>query len=73
MENNGLKPEIVDKIKSDPLLYGKIADALGIAAMSLPRVLYSNSSKLTQINVLRILKEHLGVQDNDLLLILEEA
>ena len=73
MENNGLRKEIVDKIKSDPILYGKVAAALEISPTTLPRLLYANDGKLTQASVLMVLREHLGVQDNALLSIMQEV
>jgi len=64
-----LKSEIVDKIKSDPILYGAVASALGVAPLSLPRILAKeNNDKLTQFTVLSAIKKHLGnVKDSDLL------
>lgn len=63
-----LRQEIVEKIKDDPLLYGKVAKALYIKPVSLPYLLDRNNIKLTRKPVLQILKKHLGVeQDSDLL------
>lgn len=59
-----LKQEIVEKIKSDPKLLKKIADALGISERSMPRLLYGNDRKLTTAGVLKVLREHFGL-DND--------
>jgi hypothetical protein len=67
MERQVLKQGILDEIKKDAMLYGKIGAELGISPTSLPRLLYSNDKRLTQINVLRILCEHLKIEDqNDL-------
>lgn len=63
-----LKNEIVEKIKSDPVLLKKVADSLGISDKSMPRLLYGNDQKLTTAGVLRILREYLGItKDNQLL------
>lgn len=69
-----LKQEIVDKIKTDAELFGKVATVLDISPLSLPRLLYANDIKLTQAGVLRILCEHLGeIQDSNLLTEMQEA
>ena len=63
-----LRPEIMDKIKSDPELFSKMANELGVRPITLPQILAANKPRLTQASVLRILREHLGItQDNDLL------
>lgn len=67
MEPMILKQEIMEKIKSDPLLYGKVAYVLGVSPLSMPRILGSNSPKLVRISVLKLLKQHLKIeQDKDL-------
>lgn len=73
MENLVLKTGIVEQIKNDPILFGKVAAALYIKPVSLPYLLNNNNVKLTREPVLRILKKHLGVeQDNDLLQPMQE-
>lgn len=68
MDQLVLKQGIVETIKSDPLLYGKVAYILDRTPGSLRKILADNDVKLTQAAVLRILREHLGVkQDKDLL------
>lgn len=63
-----LKQEVLEAIKKDGLLYGKVAVALDRTPGSLRKILADNDEKLTQAGVLRILREHLGVaQDNELL------
>lgn len=57
-----LKQEIVDTIKKDGLLYGKVAAALDRTPGSLRKILVDNDEKLTQAGVLRILREHLGIK-----------
>lgn len=67
MDRIVLKSEIVDKIKSDPILIEKIANALDISKNSMPRLLYGNDSRLTQAGVVRILKSQLKIKhDRDL-------
>lgn len=69
-----LKNEIVDKIQNDGVLFGKVAMAVDIKPVSLPRLLYNNDVKLTQASVLMVLREHLGVeQDTDLLEEMQET
>lgn len=63
-----LKQEIVDKVKEDQILYGKVAKALGIGAPSLIYLLRVNSTKLTQASVMMVLKDHLNIKkDSELL------
>lgn len=57
-----LKQDIVDKIKTDPILYGKVASALGLSPTSLVRLLYAQSEKLTQANVVLVLREYLNIK-----------
>lgn len=69
-----LKQSILDKIKDDAELYGKVATELDVKPLSLPRILKENNKKLTQAGVLRILREHLGeMQDSELLEEMQEA
>lgn len=64
-----LRSEIVDAIKRDQLLYGKMAYLLGVSIRSMPRILAANSPKLTEAAVIKILKEHLKIsKDSDLLM-----
>ena len=62
-----LRSEVLEEIKSNPSIYGQVAEALKITPMSLPRLLYDNSPKLTQANVLKILRLELKKQDSELL------
>jgi hypothetical protein len=73
MENIVLKQDIVSEIKDNPILYGQVAQVLDLKPISLLNVLATNHPKLTQASVLKILREYLGVQDSELLEILEEA
>lgn len=72
MENIVLQRGVISEIKKDPILFGKVAKALNIAPISLPRILYSNEPvQLTQASVMIVLREYLGKQDNELLETLE--
>ena len=71
MENIVLKQEVLDKIKKDPILYGQVAESLGLQPISLFKVLRVENMKLTQAGVMKVLREYLGVEDNMLLEILE--
>lgn len=63
-----LNTDTLDKIRKDEVLSDKIAVALGISPHSMYRLIYANDPKLTQANVLKILRETLGVkQDKHLL------
>lgn len=67
MEKIVLKDEVLSKIKSNGTLFGAIATVLNISPSSLPRLLINNDSRLTQADVLRILKSHLKIKnDKDL-------
>ena len=69
MEPMFLKPEIIEQIKSDPILQAKIAQALGVALPTMYKVLAKeNNPRLTQISVLHVLRDHLKIKkDSDLL------
>ena len=68
MEREVLKQAVLDKIKSDSMLYGKVGAELKISPASLPRLIYDKDNRLTQRGVLRILCEHLNIENqNDLL------
>ncbi len=63
-----LKKEILEKIKKDPVLFGKVAECLDTTVRYGLILVHNNDVKLTQANVLRILKNYLGVtKDSDLL------
>ena len=68
MEREVLKQDVLNKIKNDPMLYGKVAAELEISPASLPRLIYDKDNRLTQRGILRILSEHLKIENhNDLL------
>ena len=62
-----LKNEILDTIKNDGVLYGKVANALNIKPVSLTYLLNNNSTKLTQISVMNVLRNHFKAKDSELL------
>lgn len=63
-----LKKDILNKLTSNGPLFGAIATSLNIAPVSLPRLIYKNDKKLTQAGVLKLIKDHLGVEnESDLL------
>lgn len=68
-----LRPEIVDCIKADGILYGKVANAIGVRPGSLKGLLLKNHQKLTLPKSLQVLSEHLGKQYNDLLTEIQTA
>ena len=68
MEREVLKQDILDKIKSVPMLYGKVGEELKISPASLPRLIYDKDNRLTQRGVLRILCEHLKIENQEDLL-----
>ncbi len=68
MEQLILKQEIVEAIKKDTILYGKVAFILGVSIRSMQRILDANRPELTQAAILKLLKSHLGkTKDSDLL------
>jgi hypothetical protein len=69
-----LKQDIVDKIKSDQVLYGQIAYLIGVTILSMRAVLNENSPKLTQASSLAHLKKYLGYEnESDLLEVVTES
>ncbi|MDB5200528.1 MAG: hypothetical protein JWO92_2491 [Chitinophagaceae bacterium] len=63
-----LKKEVLDKLKKDPELFGKVASELGTTVSYGLQLLNNNDPKLTQANVLRIILEHVkDDQDNTFL------
>ena len=62
-----LKQGIVEIIQNDAILFGKVANALAVKPVTLPQILKVNSQKLTQIAVLRIICDHLGMVESEIL------
>lgn len=67
MEQIKLKKEVLDFVKSNPTVYGKVSEELGIAPSTLPRLIYAHDARLTQLGILRILGEHLKCSIEELL------
>lgn len=73
MAKFGLRPEIIEKIKTDPVLFGKVMEQIETTPTYGLQLLYNNNVKLTQAGVLQILKDYLKVsKDSDLLEKLQE-
>lgn len=68
-----LKKEVVDKIKKDPELFGKVMKCLDKTPSYGLQMLNNNDLKLTQASVLRILRQHLEVELDSALLTEEET
>lgn len=64
-----LKTEVVEAIQNDALLFGKVAYALNVKPVTLPRILSANHKKLIHPPVLQVIKNHLGILDDSELLI----
>lgn len=63
-----LKKEILDKIKKNPELFGKVMLCLDTTVTYGLQLIYNNDPKLTQASVLRILREYLHIKkDSELL------
>lgn len=64
MGQKRLKPEILDQIKTDQILTGKIARYIKRSLRSMPRIIEQNENgeddRLTNIGVLEIIVEHNG-------------
>lgn len=61
-----LTEDTLKAIREDDGLKEKIATVLRISVHSMPRLLYGNDPKLTQIDVLKIISDHLSVNTNSL-------
>jgi len=63
-----LKQEIVDAIKRDTILYGKVAASMGVGIRGLYKILSENSVRLTTATVLLVIREHMKIKkDSELL------
>jgi hypothetical protein len=67
MDKIGLRKEVLDEIKSDPILHGKVAQSLGFSPMSMAKLIYTNDPRLTQASAMAVLRKHLKKQDKELL------
>ena len=67
-----LKPEYRQAIKDNPLLYGQIADVLGLSIFSMNYNIYNNNwEKFTQKSVLAVMSLYLKVPEDQLTEIIE--
>jgi hypothetical protein len=67
-----LKNSVIEIIKTDAVLYGRVAAALGTTPAAFIQTLKLKSSKLTQIAALKVISEHLGVEQEELIEPVEE-
>jgi hypothetical protein len=63
-----LKAGIVEEIQKDPVLFGKVAEAMGLSVRTMFDLLPKNPPRLATASVLAVLKKHKGVLDNSELL-----
>lgn len=68
-----LKQTYIKRITEDGILYGKVAYAMGINGPSLAIPLRKNSQAFTQKKILKIISDHLGIPENDLVEEIEES
>jgi len=61
------KQEVLDQINADSVLFGAVADALGIKPISLPKTLERNGAGLNQYSIVTLVASHLGKEPEDLL------
>jgi|GEM_PF-5553671 hypothetical protein len=67
-----LKPEYRQAIKDNALLYGQIADVLGLSIFSMNYNIYNNNwDKFTQKSVLAVMSKYLNVPEDQLTEIIE--
>lgn len=68
MEQLILKPEIVEAIKDDAILFGKVAAAMNLRVRTMYDLILTNPPRLANASVLKVLREHLNIKkDSDLL------
>jgi hypothetical protein len=68
-----LKQEYHEIIRSDAVLTGTIAKAIGVSAYSMNAILWRNSPKLTQKAALVVLSRYTGKAENDLVEEIKES
>lgn len=68
-----LKPEIVERIRTDAKLYGLVADVLGVTPASFIQTLRANARSLTQKGALEVMSKYLKMPERDLLETIEET
>lgn len=67
MGKKRLKSWVIERIRGNGTLYGKIADAIGVRPATMPNLIRQNSEKLTILGAIVVLREELGVQDSELI------
>lgn len=63
-----LRKEILEKLKKNPELFGKVMLCLDTTVTYGIQLIYNNDPKLTQASVLRILREYLHIKNDSELL-----
>lgn len=58
MEKIVLKDEILEKIKSDQILFGKVAATLGLSVRTMSDLLPKNPPRFATASVLNVILEH---------------
>jgi len=61
------KQEVIDQIKKDPVLFGAVAETMGIELISLPMALKRNGPTLNQYHIVVLVASHLGKDPEDVL------
>lgn len=67
MEQMVLKQDIIDTIKRDQILFGKVAATLKLSIRTMSDLLPANPPRLANASVLKVLREHLNLVDSELL------
>jgi hypothetical protein len=62
-----IRQSVINTIKHEPLLFGEVANELGLTPSSMHRVLYANDKRLTQAGVMAIIKRHTGLNDEEII------
>lgn len=61
------KQEVLEEIKKDPLLYGNVAEAMGIGLTSMPMAIKRNGPTINQYSIVTLVASHLGKEPEELL------
>jgi hypothetical protein len=62
-----IKQEVLDKIKTDPDLFAKVAKALNIKPASLPMAIERNGSNLNQYSIVKLVSDYLEKNPEEIL------
>lgn len=61
----GVKQTLIDEgfqaIKDNPLLFGQVADALGVSAFSMPEMIRKKSHRFTELAVLELISRYTDI------------